>query len=189
MSGCGSSAASGGAAPTGAAPTGGQSATAGNTQAATPPTQQRVQPAGVEVPRIGAKSTLVPLGLNADKTVQVPPVEQQMQAGWYTGGPNPGEVGPSVILGHVDGAGKPGIFNRLHEVKAGDEVLVTRTDGKVLRFVVSRTEQVAKSGFPSDAVYGDTTKPELRLITCGGSFDGAAHSYRDNIIVYAALAS
>src|SRR5688500_16380906 len=88
---------------------------------ASPPTE-------IWIPQCGAKSSLIALGLNADKTIQVPPVEQPMQAGWYDKAPTPGEVGPAVVLGHVDGNKKPGIFFRLKEMAAGDEVLVSRKD-------------------------------------------------------------
>jgi sortase (surface protein transpeptidase) len=144
-------------------------------------------PAELRIPKIGATSSLVPLGLNADETVEVPPVEQPMQAGWYRLARTPGETGPAVVLGHVDGNRQPGIFFRLRELAAGDEVEVSRKDGTTARFRVRSTEQIAKNSFPTEAVYGDTDRPELRLITCGGSFDQAAHSYRDNIIVYATL--
>ncbi|GAA4552051.1 class F sortase [Amycolatopsis samaneae] len=149
----------------------------------------RPRPAWVELPSIQAKSTLIPLGLNPDKTVEVPPVDQPLQAGWYENSPPPGQIGPSVVLGHIDGHHEKGIFWRLREVKAGDKVLVGRQDGRTLTFVVSKVDQVAKSAFPTDAVYGDTADPELRLITCGGVFDHGTGNYRDNIIVYAKLAS
>ena len=145
------------------------------------------EPTEIRIPKIGAKSSLVPLGLNPDETVEVPPVEQPMQAGWYKLARTPGEAGPAIILGHVDGNKQAGIFFRLKELGAGDEVEVSRKDGTTARFRVTRTEQIAKNNFPTEAVYGETTEPELRLITCGGSFDAAAHSYRDNIIVYAQL--
>jgi sortase (surface protein transpeptidase) len=149
-------------------------------------TEQPVtEPAELSIPSIGAHSSLVGLALNGDGTVEVPPVTAPMQAGWFAGGPKPGEPGPAVILGHVNGGGHAGIFARLHELKAGAEVLIGQTDGSTKRFVVRRVDQVAKSQFPTDAVYGDTAGPELRLITCGGTFDRAAHSYRDNVIVYA----
>ncbi|MBE1494011.1 sortase (surface protein transpeptidase) [Amycolatopsis lexingtonensis] len=148
----------------------------------------RSDPTSVEVPKIGAKSSLVALGLNPDGTLEVPPVSKPMQAGWYSLGPTPGEAGPAVLVGHVDGNRQKGIFYRLREVAPGDRVLVTRKDGTTLTFVVARTQQIDKDEFPSDAVYGDTPDPQLRLITCGGSFDRSVHSYRDNIIVYAKLA-
>ncbi|MET0233898.1 MAG: class F sortase [Kibdelosporangium sp.] len=147
---------------------------------ASPPTE-------ISIPKLGAKSSLIPLGLNADQTIQVPPVEQPMQAGWYDKAPTPGEIGPAVILGHVDGNKKPGIFFRLKEMAAGDEVLVSRQDGSTARFKATRVERVSKKDFPTDLVYGNTEGAELRLITCGGEFDHSARSYKDNVIVFASL--
>jgi Sortase domain len=147
----------------------------------------RALPSEITIARIGAHSTLVELGLEPDDTVQVPPVSQPMQAGWYSLGPAPGEDGPAVILGHVNGNHKPGIFARLHEVRAGDEILIGRDDGSTAVFTVRRTEQVPKERFPTEEVYGKAGGPELRVITCGGGFDQARHSYRDNVIVYATL--
>jgi sortase (surface protein transpeptidase) len=146
------------------------------------------EPVSVDVPKIGARSSLVPLGLNPDNTIEVPPVTKPLQAGWYSYGPTPGELGPSVILGHVDGNKQKGIFFRLKEMAPGDKIAVARKDGSTANFVVTKVDRVPKDTFPTDAVYGNTVGPELRLITCGGSFDRAAHSYRDNIIVFAALA-
>lgn len=144
-------------------------------------------PTGLRIPAIDATSTLVPLGLNADETVEVPPVETPMQAGWYRFGPTPGQLGPAVILGHVDGDGHDGIFARLHEIDPGDEVVVTRRDGRTATFTVTRVAQVPKTEFPVQEVYGDSDAAELRLITCGGSFDAERGSYRDNVIAYATL--
>lgn len=144
-------------------------------------------PAWVELPSIGARSSLVQLGLNPDHTVEVPPVDQPLQAGWYKYSPAPGQLGPAVILGHIDGNHQKGIFWRLHELKPGDQVRIGEPGGSTLTFAVTKVDQVAKSSFPTEAVYGDTTGPELRLITCGGAFDAADHNYVDNIIVYAKL--
>ena len=145
-------------------------------------------PVEVSIPAIEATSSLVELGLNEDQTVQVPPVDQPLQAGWFTGAPKPGEPGPAVVLGHVNGGGQAGIFHRLHELASGDEVLIRRADGTTARFVVSRVDRVPKDDFPTDQVYGNTPGPELRLITCGGAFDREEHSYVDNVIVYATVA-
>ncbi|WP_191304677.1 class F sortase [Lentzea cavernae] len=145
------------------------------------------EPAEIRIPKIDAVSSLVPLGLNADETVEVPPVDQPLQAGWYRHARTPGEAGPAVVLGHVDGNKKPGIFFRLKELVPGDDVVVSRKDGTTAKFRVHKKEQVAKDSFPTEAVSGDTDVPELRLITCGGSYDHAARSYRDNVIVYATL--
>jgi hypothetical protein len=168
---------------------------------ASPPPAEVPDPWSVTIPRIGAHSTLVPLGLTEANELEVPPVDQPLQAGWYAGADpvfdgdeyKPGEVGPAIIAGHVDGVidgvkGQPGVFARLSELAPGDEVLVDRADTSRLRFVVTAIQKHAKDKFPSAQVYGETEKPELRLITCGGAFDRAAGHYADNWVVFAELA-
>ena len=61
-------------------------------------------------------------------------------------------------------------------------------DGTAARFRVDSVQQFSKDAFPTDQVYADIDHAGLRLITCGGSFDRAARSYRDNIVVFADLA-
>ncbi|WP_020663523.1 class F sortase [Amycolatopsis benzoatilytica] len=148
-----------------------------------------LRPTSVEIPKIGAKSTLITVLPNKDGQISVPSVKKPMQAAWYRLSPVPGEVGPAIVLGHVDGNHQPGIFYRLKDVNPGDEVYVERSDGKKLKFVVDHKDQVPKDTFPTQAVFGNTDKPQLRIITCGGVFDHAEHSYQDNIVVYANLAS
>jgi sortase (surface protein transpeptidase) len=138
----------------------------------------RSVPVRLDIPSISAHSTLIPLGLNPDHTVQVPPVSTPMQAGWYEFGPTPGEIGPAVILGHVDGDKQPGIFYHLRDVAISARIDITRADGRIVTYFVRHIEQIAKDDFPRDAVYGDTSEPELRLITCGGSFDRSTRNYR-----------
>lgn len=140
-------------------------------------------PQELAIPAIGVHTSLIELGLNADRTVEVP--EDAGIAGWYTGGPKPGETGPAALIGHVDSRSGPGVFYRLPELSVGDEVLVRDRGGTVVRFVVEDIEQYPKDAFPTERVYGDTEGPELRLITCGGAFDPAERSYRDNIVVFA----
>lgn len=151
------------------------------------PVSARLEPVSVSVPAIGAESPLLRLGLNADGTLEVPPLAESKTAGWYALGPAPGEPGPAVIVGHVDGGGEPGVFLRLAELTVGADVLIRREDGSVLRFVVDRVREVAKTEFPTAEVYGWTDRAELRLITCGGSFDQMADSYRNNVLVFAHL--
>lgn len=160
-------------------------------------------PRTIYLPRLEVGSTLIPLGLTDDGELEVPPVFTPEQAGWYAGKKpyvdgdewKPGETGPAVIVGHVDGLypdgkkGKPGIFNRLGELQIGDEVLVDQADGTQLRFRVTEIEQVAKAEFPWDKVMNENGKATLQLITCGGPFDRSVGHYRDNVIVYTELAA
>ena len=142
-------------------------------------------PVAVSIPRIGVQSMLVDLGLKRNGTMEVP--ESPADAGWFSRGPTPGALGPAVIAGHVRWNGAPGVFRRLGIMRRGDQVTVTREDGKTAVFTVTRVAQFSKSRFPSRAVYGAIDHAGLRLITCGGSYDAARHEYLDNVIVFARL--
>jgi hypothetical protein len=156
-------------------------------------------PVRLKIPRIGVDTGLQRLGLEQDGTVAVPEGPHQWDmAGWYAGGTHPddpkgtrpGDPGSAVILGHVDSrVDGPAVFFRLRELRRGDEIKVVRADGSTVRFAVDRTEQFPKSRFPTDDVYYPTGTPELRLVTCGGSFDATARHYRSNVIVFATLRS
>jgi len=143
------------------------------------------RPERVVIPALGVDSAMMDLGLQDDGTMEVPP--DGGTAGWYSLSPTPGELGPAVLAAHVDWKGEPGVFHRLRDTDPGDEVRVQRSDGSTAVFTVDRVEQYAKDGFPSDAVYGDVDRAELRLITCGGEFDDGTGDYADNIVVYARL--
>jgi hypothetical protein len=148
----------------------------------------RSVPVRLRIPAIGVDSSVMPLGLAPDGTVQVPPVTAHDRAGWYRHSPTPGEVGPSVILGHVTvGAYGDGVFRRLARLRRNDRIVVRLENGTAAVFTVSAVRTVAKADFPAHDVYGDVDRPELRLITCGGPRTG--DGYLDNVIVFAALTS
>lgn len=143
-------------------------------------------PVRLTVDAIGVNTPLMELGLQADGTLEVPP--DGVLAGWFTGAPTPGELGPAVIAGHVDWYG-PGIFYDLHLMAPGDLIEVERADGSTAVFSVTKVGQYPKNEFPTDAVYGAVDFAGLRLITCGGVFDPATGHYDDNIVVFAELVS
>jgi Sortase domain len=143
-------------------------------------------PARLAIPAIGVATPLVRLGLEADGGMAVP--ADFGRAGWFTGGPAPGQVGPSVIAGHVDSRTGPAVFYRLRELRPGQGILVERADGRRLRFVVEQARSYPKDQFPTAAVFGPVPEAGLRLITCAGDFDRARGSYRDNLVVFARLA-
>lgn len=144
-------------------------------------------PTAVSIPAIGVHSTLLPLHLNARQELVPPP--DFVHAGWYTGGPTPGADGPAVIAGHVDSYRGPAVFFRLRDLRPGDLVQVARSDSSTVTFRVQAVQRYPKNSFPTQTVYAPTPTPTLRLITCGGSFNYAERSYRDNIVVYAALSN
>jgi sortase (surface protein transpeptidase) len=141
------------------------------------------RPVRVEIPAIGVSSPLVRLGLNPDGTMQVPGDYQV--AGWFTGAPQPGQLGPAVIAGHVDSRTGPAVFYRLRDLRPGDQIRVVRADRRFVRFRVDSLASYPKQSLPGEEVYGATTAPVLRLITCAGAFDRAQRSYRENLVVSA----
>lgn len=155
------------------------------------PVLSRSVPLVLDVPSIGIRGArLVQLGLVKDGSIQVPPVGAGSPAGWFRGSPAPGQLGPSVILGHVDSAAAgPAIFYRLGALRPGETATVTRADGTVAVFRINSVEKYAKNNFPTLQVFGNTDHAALRLITCGGTFDPSKHSYEENIVVYANLVS
>jgi sortase (surface protein transpeptidase) len=142
-----------------------------------------VPPARLTIPAIGLDTPLTQIGVDAAGAL-MPPTDFT-QAGWFAAGPAPGEVGPAVLAGHVDNRSGPAVFFRLEELTPGDEVLVTRSDGQTVRFTVTRVAAYPKSAFATAEVYGPTPGAELRLITCGGTFDRSRRSYTDNVVVFA----
>jgi hypothetical protein len=124
--------------------------------------------------------------VNADGTLKVP--NDFGVAGWYRLGTKPGSRGPAVIVGHVDSESGPAVFYRLGTLTRGALVRVAWRSGASLLFRVYAVREYAKASFPSLLVYGETRGPELRLITCGGSFDAETGHYLDNVVVFARMA-
>ncbi|HSS12052.1 MAG TPA: class F sortase [Acidimicrobiales bacterium] len=139
-------------------------------------------PTEVDIPSIGVHAPIVPLGLSADGTVQVP--DSFAAAGWYQGGPRPGDPGPAVILGHVDSFHGPAVFFRVKELSPGQLIDVASASGS-RQFRVDLVATFPKDRFPTAMVYAPVPVPALRLVTCGGSFNEAQHRYLDNVVVFA----
>ena len=147
---------------------------------------QAANPSRVRIPAIGVDAPIIPLGLRDDGRIEVP--ADFDVTGWWVDGPEPGETGPAVILGHVDSRDGPAVFFDLPRLDPGDPILIDRQDGSTVTYLVERVEQHPKDAFPTESVYGPTSEPVLRLVTCGGVFDRTRRSYEDNIIVFARLA-
>ena len=149
--------------------------------------QPTPKPVELTIPAIGVKAPIVKLGLNRNGTLQVP--KTTTVAGWYTGSPAPGATGSAVIAGHVDSRTGPGIFFWLRKMRVGERIYVRRADGTLAVFTVTAVRIYTKSSFPTAMVYGPVPDAELRLITCGGTFDYARGSYLSNVVVYARMST
>ncbi len=140
------------------------------------------RPVFLTIPAIGVRSRLIRLGLTARGTLQVP--ASTSVAGWYTGSPRPGEIGSSVIAGHIDSYLGPGIFAKLADMRTGELIYVRRANRSLAVFRVYAVRRYPKDHFPTGKVYGPAPQAELHLITCGGTFDYTTRSYLSNTVVY-----
>jgi sortase family protein len=151
---------------------------------------RRSLPVAVDIPAIGVHSKLLHLGINPDGTMQVPSLTTRAGlAAWYKYSATPGQIGASVIEGHVDTFQGPAVFFRLGALRPGNRIDVRLADGITAVFRVTGVRRYAKSKFPAKTVYGPTRFPALHLITCGGAFDYVTRSYLSSTVVFASLAS
>lgn len=160
-----------------------------STQAVVGPVLARSVPTRLSIPAIGINDArLAAYGTDSQGAIDVPPSTPGVPPGWYTGSPTPGQLGPSVIVGHTDELkDAQSVFFRLGELRPGDQVEVTLTNGTVAVFRVDSLEEYPKASFPTAQVYGNINHAGLRLISCIGKFDRATGHYLDNIVVYAHL--
>jgi hypothetical protein len=154
------------------------------------PSLPRSLPVSVDIPAIGVHSRLLTVGLNPDGTMQVPSlVTQANDAAWYKYSATPGEIGSSVIEGHVDSYAGPAVFFRLGALRPGESIDVMLADGVTAIFRVTGVREYAKDAFPSRMIYSAAQYAGLRLITCGGDFDGSTGHYLSSTVVFASLVS
>ena len=150
----------------------------------------RSLPVSVDIPAIGVTSRLLHLGVNSDGSIQVPSlVTSAAEAAWYKYSATPGQIGASVIEGHVDSYQGPAVFFRLGALRPGDTIDVRLADGLTAIFKVTGVREYLKSHFPAKAIYQATDYAALRLITCGGAFDYTTGHYLSSTVVFASLIS
>lgn len=143
------------------------------------------EPTRLRIDKIGVNTSFVELGRKADGTIEVP--KSPYVVGWYNLAPTPGEMGPAVVIGHVDRPGGTGVFWRLRELVAGDTFEIDRADGSTVKFKVDDVKQFPQEEFPTEEVYGNIDHAGIRLITCGGTYIRSIKRYTHNTIVYASL--
>ncbi|MFD6634400.1 class F sortase [Micromonospora chalcea] len=166
---------------------GGSGAAAAPASAAAPARKPASRPVRLSVPAIKVNAPVTPVGQAKDGSVDVPPLTEHNQTGWYDRGAVPGDPGRAIIVGHVDTKSGPAVFYRLRSLKPGARITVTRADRSVVTFKVDSVEYFDKANLPAARVYGDSGPAELRLITCGGEWVGGRTGYQDNVIVFASL--
>lgn len=153
------------------------------------PLSGEARPERIEIERLGVRADVVGRGLDRDGAIDPPPLREAQDVGWYARSPVPGAEGASLLVGHVDTESDKAVFYGLSTVKPGTEVVVTRTDGTVAEFTVEDVDVVQRADFDAKAAYGARSegRAELRIITCGGTFDRAQRAYTANVVVSAYL--
>ncbi|MBO4258836.1 class F sortase [Streptomyces griseorubiginosus] len=146
-------------------------------------------PQRLDIPDLRVQAPVVARGLDAKGAVDPPPFDQAGVVGWYAAGARPGAAGTALMVGHVDTETRPAVFYRLSALRPGETIRVVRDDGKVAEFTVDDVRVIARDGFDAQKAYGQrqSGRAELRLITCGGSFDRTRGSYTANVVVSAYL--
>ncbi|MFD0276229.1 class F sortase [Kitasatospora sp. NPDC127111] len=153
------------------------------------PPLKRSKPTRLRIPQIGVDAPFTELTLNPAGQLNAPPPENKNLVGWYRDGVTPGERGSAVVAGHVDTTKGAAVFLLLSLLMPGNKVEVQRADGTVAVFTVDSVETFPKDAFPDQKVYGKTPDAQLRLITCGGTYDKKRRDYLDNVVVFAHLES
>jgi hypothetical protein len=138
------------------------------------------RPLGISIPAAGVQGPVDPIRAVAGE-LEIPPPGR---AGWFSGGPRPGEPGRAVIVSHVDSQAGPALFASLRTLRRRTRILVEDRRGGIHRFRLVRRRQVEKSRFRRNLVYAPSAHPTLVLVTCGGPFT-PGEGYRDNVILYA----
>ncbi|WP_199552995.1 class F sortase [Streptomyces sp. N35] len=145
------------------------------------------RPLQIRIPAIQVDAPLVGLGLVPNGSLDVPPATDPWLAGWYEQGVTPGSTGTAVTIGHLDSATGPAVFYQLGALRRGDVIEVDREDGRTAVFTVDGVALYGADAFPDAQVYGNSDRPELRVITCGGAYSRSAGGYLANTVVYAQL--
>jgi sortase (surface protein transpeptidase) len=152
---------------------------------ASAPRRQMSIPVRISIPAIGVNARVIPLGLNRDRTIQVP--RNLNDTGWFRPGPEPGEQGAAVIVGHLASRSRPGVFYRLRHLPVGGVIRVHLKGGDTVRFMARSMVRVPKNRFPTKRVYAHTKMPTLRLVTCAGRLNPSTGHHDDNYIVFASI--
>lgn len=143
------------------------------------------RPTRIRVPTLGIDAPVASVGIDLAKgELDVP--ANIARTGWWRDGAAPGAGKGAVLIGgHVDSARSgPGAFVGLRDATSRDRVQVVSADGRTRTYRVVSVRRMAKPALPTD-VFSLKGRARLVLVTCGGAFDPAEGSYRDNVVVTA----
>ena len=139
-------------------------------------------PVRIAVPRIGIDGPVAPVGIGTARQLDVP---LALTAGWYRHSSIPDMAGATVLAAHVDFGGQPGLFFNLRLAGVGDRITLELADGDLVEYEITAVTLYDKTELPSEELFRSAGDHALHLVTCGGTFDRFARSYRGNQVVTA----
>jgi LPXTG-site transpeptidase (sortase) family protein len=149
----------------------------------------KTDPVRLIIPAIAINAPVEWVATQPSGDLATPTQNPWEDVGWYNLGPHPGERGSAVIDGHLDRpGGYPAVFWRLRDLHVGDEVRVTNTTGKTLRFRVTRIALYPPQEAPIQDIFGNGGGTYLNLITCAGDWIPSQHQTTLRLVVYTSLA-
>ena len=146
------------------------------------PVPKVVDPVGIRISDIRVDDEVVPVGVEADGSFEVPAVNE---VGWYRFGSNAGDPGSTVLAAHISYDGVDGVFRHLSSVSPGARVEIEMADGAVVEYRVVEMAEYDKAELPVDDLFSEFGDDRLVLITCGGTFNPSLRSYDSNVVVHA----
>jgi LPXTG-site transpeptidase (sortase) family protein len=138
-------------------------------------------PVVLSIPRIGVDAPVVPVGVTPAGHMDTPKGGEK--TGWFAHGPEPGEEGSAVIAGHSGLRSGPAVFDELVRIEPGDRLYVVDDEGTTIEFRVRETRTCDWDAKPPDVFTSDEGR-HLNLITCTGSWDAAAGTHGERLIVF-----
>lgn len=138
-------------------------------------------PVHLRIPAIEVDAYVGAVGVNSSGEMEAP--DNSWDVGWFAMGPRPGEVGSSVIAGHLDSnSGGVGVFAELNKLQMSDKLYIEDDQGVTTTFVV-RESRVYDPGY-ADEVFNQSYGAQLNLITCDGVWVGDKKSYSKRLVVF-----
>jgi sortase A len=147
--------------------------------------EEGITPSRIKIPSLEIDTEIIPVGLLENGEMAVP--KETNIVGWYNKGVMPGAKGNSVVAGHVDSKEGPAIFFYLKNLEKGQEILISDKEGHTRKFVVREKKSYKNDEAPIEEIFGVSSKRNLNLITCTGTFNHALHEYPDRLVVYTEL--
>ena len=142
-------------------------------------------PINIKIPKIKVNANLESVGLNARGEVDVP--RGPNNAAWFNLGPQPGDKGNAVLVGHygIWKNGTPTVFNNLSKLRQGDKISIKDKAGVTITFIVRELKVYSLSADATAVFIANDDQAHLNLITCEGTWNKVSKSYANRLVVFA----